>query len=131
MSYEWKEHTGELELQIQAPTEEAVFEEALQALEELLGDEASEELVSREVAVKAEDRGALLAQWIEELVYLAETDDLLPTRVTAISFTTDGLIATVNTRLAKPRHLVKAATYHRLEFEPSDGGYCATVVLDV
>ena len=30
-----------------------------------------------------------------------------------------------------PRHVVKGVTYHRLTFEPTDGGYRATVVLDV
>ena len=38
MSYRWLEHTSELELHIDAATEEAVFEQALQALSELIGD---------------------------------------------------------------------------------------------
>jgi hypothetical protein len=40
MTYRWAEHTAEVELEIEAPTEEAVFTEALHALAELLGDGA-------------------------------------------------------------------------------------------
>jgi SHS2 domain-containing protein len=40
MSYRWLEHTSELELRIEAASEEAVFQEALEALGELIGDGA-------------------------------------------------------------------------------------------
>jgi SHS2 domain-containing protein len=70
MAYRWVEHTGELELAIDAPTERAVFEDGFEAMRELLA---------------------------------------------------------VEPREASP----KGATYHRLAFEPADGGWRATVVLDV
>jgi SHS2 domain-containing protein len=41
------------------------------------------------------------------------------------------LCATVRCHRGHPRHLVKGTTYHRLTFEPSDGGFRARVVLDV
>jgi hypothetical protein len=39
----WVEHTGELELEIEAQTEEAVYREALAAMAELLGDDGESE----------------------------------------------------------------------------------------
>jgi SHS2 domain-containing protein len=131
MSYEWIDHTAELELRIEAPTEAAVFEHALQAVRELLVDSDSGESVSRELVIEADDRAALLAAWIEELVYLAETEGLVPERVTAIQLHGGGLAASITASSAEPPHLIKAATYHRLQFEPSNGGFRATVVLDV
>src|ERR671934_2881521 len=83
--YRWIDHTSELELHIEAPSEEAVFEDAARALAELLGGDGrdldSAESVSREVTVEADDRAALLAAWLEELVFLAETEGVVPGRV--------------------------------------------------
>ena len=131
MGYRWIEHTAELELQIEAASEAAVCEEALLALAELLGDGSAGEPLERRVTLEARDRPTLLAAWVDELVYLAETDDLVPERAPALELAGNRLTATVAGRRAAPPHFVKAATYHRLSFEPGDGGFRATVVLDV
>lgn len=39
MAWRWMEHTGELELEAEAPTPEKVFAEGLAAMAELLGQE--------------------------------------------------------------------------------------------
>jgi SHS2 domain-containing protein len=128
--YRWVDHTAELELAIEAPTERAVFADALAALAELLAveGEASER---RTIAVSAADRPALLAAWLEELVFLAETEGFAAAGLEALELSPTGLRATVVGRLGHPPPLVKAVTYHRLAFEPADGGYRARVVLDV
>lgn len=131
MSYHWIDHTAELELWVEGRTEAAVFEDALLAVRELLVDGGSGKVVPRELVVEADDRAALLAAWIEELVYLAETESLVPEGVTAIELHRGGMTATITARKARPPHLIKVATYHRLQFGPCDGGFRATVVLDV
>ena len=103
----------------------------MHALHELLADDARGEQVCREVVVDGRDRGALLLGWLDELVYLAETEDLVPDEVERLELSDRGLVATVRCRRGGPRHLVKGATYHRLAFERSDSGFRATVVLDV
>ncbi len=118
-------------MEIEAGTERAVFSEALHALRELLADGAEREVVRREVAVDGRDRAALLAAWLDELVFLAETEDLVPEEVESIELAGRGLVASVRCRRGFPRHVVKGATYHRLAFERSDRGFRATVVLDV
>ena len=131
MSYQWIEHTGELELRIDAATEAAVFEDAMGAVRELLSNGGDGERVSREFRVEAADRAALLAAWIDELVYVAESEGLVPEHLTEIRLHAEGLAATVTAQRAEPPHLIKAATYHRLELTPREGGFHATVVLDV
>jgi protein archease len=131
MSYRWVEHTAEVELHIEAASERGVFESALQALGELIDEQASEEHVHREVVVAAPDREALLAAWLEELVYMAETDDLVPEQVEDLELAEGRLRASVRAHRGRPRHLVKGVTYHRLTFEGSDGRFAAQVVLDV
>ena len=91
MTYRWAEHTAEVELEIEAPTEEAVFTEALHALAELLGDGARGDRVSCAVAVTGPERAVLLAQWLDELVYRAETEDLVPEEVERIELSEGGL----------------------------------------
>ncbi len=131
MSYRWVEHTAEVQIEIEASIEAAVFTEALHAFAELLADDARGEYVWRDVAVEAGERAALLVGWLDELVYLVETEDLVPEEVVRIELSDGGLVASVRCRRGSPRHVVKGATYHRLAFERSNHGFRATVVLDV
>ena len=131
MGYRWVDHTAELELRLDCPTEIAVFEDALTALAELVADGARHGRVSFEVAIEAPDRAALLAAWLDELLFRAETEDLIPERVERLRLDDGVLHATVAAVRGRPRHLVKGVTYHRLSLERVDGRYGATVVLDV
>jgi SHS2 domain-containing protein len=131
VSYRWVEHTAELEMEIEAATEEGVFADALLALAELLKDDGRGAPVRREIAVGGRERGALLVEWLDELVFLAETEDLVAEDAEGIELSDGGLVATVRFRRGSPRHLIKAATYHRLAFEPAEHGFRARVVLDV
>ena len=132
--YRWIDHTGELELHVEADSERAVLEEATRALSELLHrDEESVdgEAVTHEVTIEADDRAVLLAAWLEELVFLAETEATIPEGVRFEVLDGSGLRAHVDRRRGRPPHLVKAVTYHRLTFDPHGDGWRATVVLDV
>jgi SHS2 domain-containing protein len=131
VSYRWVEHTTALEIEIEASTEEGVFVDALLALAELLGHEDKGAPVCREIAIGGRERAALLVEWLDELVFIAETEDLVPENAVRVELSGDGLAATVRCRRGSPRHLIKAATYHRLAFEPAEHGFRATVVLDV
>jgi len=133
--YEWVDHTAELELHVEAPTEEAVFTEAMDALSELLVehmDEASRVHRARhDVHASAPDRPTLLAEWLSELVYLAEADGFVPERIDSLRLSPDAVEAAVSGVRASPPNLVKAVTYHRLSMAATDGSWRATVVLDV
>lgn len=125
------EHTGELEVEIEAPTERDVFEDGFEAMRELLGSAGDEPARSREVSIAAPDRAALLAEWLAELAFVAESEGLVPERLASLDLGEDGLTAVVIGSEGNPPHLVKAATYHRLALERSENGWRATVVLDV
>ena len=131
MSYRWLEHTAEVELEIEASSEEVVFVAALRALAQLVGDDRRAERVSRELKVDARERAVLLLEWLDELVYLVETEGLVAEDVERIELSDGGLVAIVPCHRGDPRHLVKGATYHHLAFERSGAGFRATVVLDV
>ena len=130
--FEWVDHTAEVELRIEAGSEDEVYGEAARALTELLGEPAHEATIETvPVELEAPDRAALLAAWVEELVFLAETRGLLPRRLAAIEAGAERLRATLEARAGTPRHLVKAVTYHGLRFERTGGRWVAALVLDV
>jgi SHS2 domain-containing protein len=130
--YRWIEHTGELELSIEAPAEPAVFADAFAAYVELVSDDGSPDAERRDIEVHAETRETLLAEWLEELVYLADAEQFVPERLTDLQLEEGRLRATVRGHRGYPRALVKAVTRHRLGFEPDgSGGWRARVVLDV
>jgi SHS2 domain-containing protein len=83
------------------------------------------------VDVDARDRPTLLAGWIEELVFLAESEGFEATRVLELEIGAGNVRATVAGAIGEPPPLVKAVTYHRLAFEPAGEGYVARVILDV
>jgi SHS2 domain-containing protein len=129
--YGFSEHVGELELWVSAASEEEVFGESARALAEVLDDGSGGPPEARELAVRGTDRPALLAAWLEELAFLAETEGFVPERVEDVVLGDGGVRARVAGRRGSPPHLVKAVTYHRLSFEPDGAGWRARAVLDV
>ena len=131
MPYRWIEHTGELELELAAATERGIFESGFEAMCDLLSNGESPERLEISVQVEGRDRSALLADWLGELAFLAETRGLTPDRLSLLELDEGGLRAMVQGWEGAPPHLVKGATYHRLSLAPTDAGWRARVVLDV
>jgi len=130
--YRWVDHTAEFELSIDAAGEAEVFADALSALAELLGPAAPTGVERRELAVNAPDRPALLAAWLEELVFMSESEGFVATAVESFELVRETAVRAVVTGVTgEPPPLVKAVTYHRLAFEAAGGRYLANVVLDV
>jgi SHS2 domain-containing protein len=133
--YRWVDHAAELELEIEASSKRAVFEQALAALGELLAERAevdgSGATTRFAVTASAPDLPTLLAEWLNELVYLVERHGLIPEQVELLELSEVALEATVSGRLSSPPHLVKAVTYHRLEMSEEGETWRARVILDV
>jgi SHS2 domain-containing protein len=128
--FRWLEHTGELELEIEAPTEAAVFVDALAAFVELVGGSGIG-AVKRTVELDADDGALLLADWLNELVYLLEVERFVPERISALELDRGKLRATIRGHEGDPPQLVKAVTLHRLDLREDEGTWHARVVLDV
>lgn len=130
----FEDHVGEVRLRIEAPTLAGLFEEAAHGLAELMLGTAPASPVGRveRIAIQAGDREALLVDWLNELIFLAETRSRIYTDVRVHRASDTALEAEV--RGVAPevvRTLVKAATLHDLKVEASPLGFAATVVLDV
>jgi SHS2 domain-containing protein len=130
VSYRWVDHTAEVELHIHESTPELIFQTALVAFKELVdGGSGPEQVIV--LQLEAPDPGALLVRWLEELVFFAETEGFVFDEANVLYWSRKKISAELIGHTAEPRPLVKAVTYHGLEFEPADGGWRATVVLDV
>jgi SHS2 domain-containing protein len=129
--HEWREHTAEVELVIDAARPAEVFAEAALAFAELAGAGADvEDRAVREVRLEAHDRASLLVDWLEELIYLADTDGFVPLHAD-VQLDGERLEARLEGAVGAVDPLVKAATYHGLAFAERDGRWEARVVLDV
>lgn len=130
----WIDHTGELHLQVEASNLELLFEQAGRALAEVQLERAANDTLgaSLRVDLAARDRAALLAAWLNELIFLSEIHKRVFTELQVERVTDVHLTAHVRgVAVASLRTLVKAATMHELSVEETPDGYVASVVLDV
>jgi SHS2 domain-containing protein len=130
--YRWLDHTSEAELWLEDESPEAVLGEAAIALGDLLSAHRKGEPVTHRLSVSSSDMPTLLAEWLEELVYLAEADGFVPQRVVEMDLVGPSVEAVVAGQRTTPQALVKGVTYHRLEFDQDrDGAWHGRVILDV
>lgn len=131
MAYRFVEHTGELELELEAPSREALLTEALRALHELTAGSESCAPERRRIELVSSDPPLLLADWLAELVLLAELEQFVAERVVALTLDGLRLEATVEGRRGEPPHLVKAVTLSDLDVRQEGESWLGHVVLDV
>jgi protein archease len=128
--YRWIEHTAEFELEIDAPTREGVFEDALTAFAEMTRREKDKgEPVKQVVVVEAAEPETLLAEWLSELVYLIERADFVPERIEELVLRPTSLWACVRGRRGHPVPRVKAVSYDGLELRREADGWHARIAL--
>jgi SHS2 domain-containing protein len=132
--YTFLDHTGELRLHVVAPTLAALFEQAGRALAEQLLERASGAGLDTEVVIElqARDTPALLAAWLNELIFLSETRKRVFTELHVLGIDDTRLRARVRGIYPESlRTAVKAATLHELAVRQVGQAYVADVVLDV
>ena len=131
--YEFRDHTGEVEVYLEAADFSRICGEAGRALAELmLGEPCSGTTDCRTVSVEGADRSVLLYNWINELIYRSEVDKVVYTEFDVHQPSEGEVVARICG--VEPRTIctaVKAATFHRLQVDEGRGGLAATVVLDV
>jgi SHS2 domain-containing protein len=123
--YELLEHTADLGIHAWGSTEPEAFEHAARALSELMGVRVPGPGRRHLVKARADDRAALLIAFLNELIWLHETEGRGFAAIDVIAVSPNDLVAEVE--LARlPEGLegigVKAATYHQLRVEDGPSG---------
>jgi len=127
------EHTGELEMHVSAPTREGIYAEALRGLAEQVSEAANAEgRERRRVEITSSGPDTLLADLLNEAIYLMDVDGFVATHVEVERLEEASLRGSlVGARDPRARPLAKAATYHGLVVRPVEDGWEGRVVLDV
>jgi len=130
------EHTGDLGIELDAPTRGELFRRAAIALAALLVESASvAEIEQRQVAVEAETDPDLMHDMLTELLALFAVDGFI-WRDASVTEAGRSLHVTLRGESFDPaRHAfrgeIKAVTYHQLTVENSPGGWRSRVIFDV
>jgi SHS2 domain-containing protein len=135
--YEFFEHTADLGLRVRAGDLNELFRDAARGLFAMIAEESpgDEPAVGRRFEIAGRRRDHLLLDWLNELLFVFETERLL-LRDFEVEVSAQGLVASALARpmdLTRDRmhHEVKAITYHGLRVEASDRGWLAEVIVDI
>ena len=118
-------------------TLEEAFEHSAKGMFSLLADPKSvQPKTSFNITINAETREELLVNWLNELLYLEDSQRLLFKNFKIQSLSQTELKAEVKGEKIDPsRHQIlrsiKAATYNQLEIKEREKGWQVTVVFDV
>jgi SHS2 domain-containing protein len=136
-SYEVIEHTADIGVRSFGNTEAEAFENAAVGMFSLIADLESVQ-PSREfpISVEAEDRETLLVEWLNELLYIFESNGVLLSRFRITDLSETRLQGTAaGEPVDDSRHElkadIKAATYHMLKVIKNDTGWRTEVIFDV
>jgi SHS2 domain-containing protein len=133
--YRVLEHTADIGIESWGKTTTEAFEQAAWGLAEILGARSpGRESESIKVRATGSDVGALLVDFLNELLLLHETREVAFARIAVERMTDTELDAEVGVAPIEGETEttgVKAATYHRLEVRTGPDGVRARAYLDV
>lgn len=126
------EHTADWELFVWGPDLIALLEEAARGMYRLMGVQVSQESRRhRRLEIPADDREQLLVSFLDELLFLADSEGLA---FDGFLLSVDGsrLLARLEGgSIVAGREDIKAVTYHRLEVRDTPFGLETRIVFDV
>lgn len=134
--FEFLEHTADIGIRAFGRTLEEAFENAALAMFSLIADLSNvEEKKSYRLEVEGEDRESLLVEWLNELIYFLETENVLLKRFKVEEISETHLVAAAyGEPLDLEKHAVgvqiKATTYHMLKVSHNQY-WEAQVIFDV
>jgi len=126
------EHTADCGLEVWAPDLQGLMEEAARGMFELMGIEVSEESrCHRQLEIGAEDREQILVSFLEELLFIAESEDLAFDGFLLNLVDTNLLAKLEGGFIVERSKEIKAVTYHYLEISETDRGLETSIIFDV
>lgn len=135
MSFRFLEHTADVQVECRAASFEELLEEAAHALYaialSLVHDKRDME---RTVAVAAPCREEILVRWLQELLFLLDTQGFVATGFvfqTASKGCIEALVCGYICAVEERAQEVKSATYHGLDIGETNEGLAARVIFDL
>lgn len=131
------DHTADIGLRVVAPSAAAAFAAIAEGMFDAMVDRTQiEEVETRHVQVEAESWEDLTVVWLEELLYLYETDLFVPQTCHVQAISPRELVALLRgDRLDRSKNetgiQIKAVTYHQLQAEETPEGFQIQVIFDI
>ncbi len=126
------EHTADWQLELWAPNMAGLLEVAARGMYELMGVEVSEESrCHRQVEIGADDREQLLVSFLEELLFIADSEDLAFDSYLLNVVETNLLARLEGGFIVERSKEIKAVTYHYLEISENERGLETSIIFDV
>ena len=135
--YEVFEHTADIGLHAYGSTLTEVFIHAAQGMESLMvAPEQVRTVISREVNVEGHDAVSLLINWLNELIFLFDTEYLLFQDFELSFISENRLIARAfgevyNAQRHELSSAIKAVTWHEAAVTHTENGYQARIIFDI
>ncbi len=135
--FEILEHTADVGILAYGKDLKQTFANAAKGMFSLITDSKKVRTSStREVTLTAIDRENLLVEWLNELVYLFDTEGFLSKKFDILELDDNHIKAIVSGEKTDPtRHKIrigiKATTYHMLEIKQTENGLTARVIFDI
>ena len=134
--FEIVNHTADVGIIAYGADVNQAFANAAKALFSLITElDNVEEVLHRDIELTAPDQESLLVEWLNELIYLFDTENIIFNRFDITGLTKTRLKArSYGEKVDSSKHRlktgVKAATYHMLKVD-KDGGYKVQVLFDI
>ena len=135
--YEAFDHTADIGLHAFGDTLAELFIHAAQGMESLMvAPEQVRVVTSREITVECHNAVSLLIGWLNELIFLFDTEYLLFRDFEIDTLTETRLVARASGEPYNAQHhelssAIKAVTWHEASIERTDGGYKARIIFDI
>ena len=126
------EHTADWGLEVWAPDLAGLLEEAARGMFELIGAVVSEEdRCHRELEITADDGEQLLVSFLEELLFLTESENIAVDAF-LLKLVGESVLARLEggTIVSREKE-IKAVTFHNLEIVETERGLETRIIFDV
>jgi SHS2 domain-containing protein len=135
--YQYIDHTADTGLKVFGTTLAGLFENAAEGMFDIISDPGTiDTILEKQLKVTAADREALLLEWLSELNYLFQTEDILFRRFRIEQLSDNSLTGRAYGEKFDPqKHRIhteiKAVTFHQLYVRQSSDGWQAQVIFDL
>jgi SHS2 domain-containing protein len=135
MRFKFLEHTADVKFQAYGKSLEEAFSNSALALAEVMTKKTKiKQVIKKKIKVSGKDTGSLLYNFLEEFLFLFDSEGFLLSKIKKIKIKDNKLEADVagdNVKNYKISQDVKAITYNNMFVKKEKGKFIVQVVLDV
>ena len=140
MKFEFLPHTADVKFRAYGKTLEEAFANSALALTKVIFDPTKVEAnIEKNIEVTSEDEKALLYDFLEQFLFLLDTENFLLHQVKEITITKKDqgfnlkakIIGDTQIEKYEPETHIKAVTYQEMEINQDDKGFMLQVILDL